>query len=73
MTDILSIATDERSRAIPDPQEQPTVTVERAAAILGVSRGVAYEAVRTGTIPSIRIGRRLLVPTARLSALLAPD
>lgn len=58
------------SRALPDPRECPTVTVEEAAAILGVSRGSAYEAVRNGTIASLRIGRRLLIPTAHLAALL---
>lgn len=39
-----------------------TISVEDAAAVLGISRGGAYEAVKTGDIPSIRIGRRLLVP-----------
>jgi excisionase family DNA binding protein len=47
-----------------------TLTVEQAAAMLGVSRGVAYEAVRAGQIPSIRLGRRILVPRARLLELL---
>ncbi len=61
----------ESSRALPDPCEYPTISVERAAAVLGVSRGTAYDAVRRGVIPSIRIGRRVLVPTVRLAALLA--
>lgn len=30
--------------------------------MLGVSRGVAYAAVKAGYIPSIRLGRRLRVP-----------
>jgi excisionase family DNA binding protein len=47
-----------------------TVSVEEAGRILGVSRGVAYEAVRRGQIPAIRIGRRLLVPRHKLEALL---
>jgi excisionase family DNA binding protein len=38
--------------------------VERAAKALGISRGAGYEAVRTGEIPSIRIGGRVVVPTA---------
>jgi len=61
------------SRKLPDHRDHPTISVERAAAILGVSRGVAYDAVRNGTIPSLRVGRRLLVPTARLTSLLAAD
>lgn len=44
----------------------PTITVEDAAEILGVSRTSAYRAAQRGEIPTIRIGRRLLVPTARL-------
>jgi excisionase family DNA binding protein len=47
-----------------------TYTVEEAGRLCGVSRGAAYQAVRSGDIPSVRIGRRLLVPRARLLALL---
>jgi excisionase family DNA binding protein len=46
--------------------EPLTLTVEDAARLLGISRGLAYEGVRRGDIPSLRIGRRLLIPTARL-------
>jgi excisionase family DNA binding protein len=38
-----------------------TLSVEAAAGILGVSRGLAYEMARTGKLPVIRAGRRLLV------------
>ena len=47
-----------------------TLTVEEAAARLGVSRNSAYLAVRTGAIPAIRVGRRILVPAHALEALL---
>ncbi len=57
-------------RSLPDPREQPTVTVEEAALILGVSRATAYAAARDGTIVALRIGRRLVIPTARLIELL---
>ena len=53
----------------PGPGRQ-TVTVEEAAAILGLGRSAAYEAVRRGEIPSLRVGRRLLVPVPALDALL---
>jgi excisionase family DNA binding protein len=46
------------------------LTVEEAAAILRISRGSAYEAVRKGQIPTLRIGRRLLVSRARLMAMI---
>jgi excisionase family DNA binding protein len=34
----------------------------RAASLLGISRALAYELVARGELPSIRLGRRLLVP-----------
>jgi excisionase family DNA binding protein len=50
--------------------ERLTVSVPEAARLLGVSRMTAYSAVREGTIPSLRIGRRVLVPRAALDQLL---
>jgi excisionase family DNA binding protein len=58
---------------LPDPRREPTVPVERAGALLGISRGSAYEAVRRGEIPSIRLGHRVVVPTASLLAMLGVD
>jgi excisionase family DNA binding protein len=46
------------------------LTVTEAASLLGVSRALAYELVARGEIPSLRLGRRLVVPRARLIALL---
>ncbi len=39
-----------------------TVTVEEAGELLGLSRGSAYAYAKDGTIPTIRVGNRLLVP-----------
>jgi excisionase family DNA binding protein len=50
--------------------ERLTLTVEEAATILGISRAFAYESVRRGDIPHVKIGRRLLVPRAALNRLL---
>ncbi|MFZ2080443.1 MAG: helix-turn-helix domain-containing protein [Xanthobacteraceae bacterium] len=47
-----------------------TLSVEEAGRILGISRMAAYQAVWRGQIPSIRIGRRLLIPLAKLNELL---
>ena len=55
---------------LPNPQETPTLTVDQVAKILHVSRASAYKAVHSGAIPSIRLGRRVLVPTAPLLSLL---
>ena len=46
------------------------MTVREAAAALKISRGLAYQAARDGSIPTIRIGRRLLVPRRALEKLL---
>lgn len=54
------------------PDTSPKVcTVEEAAKMLKISRSSAYEGVRSGQIPSVRIGKRLLVPLAALERLLA--
>ncbi len=50
--------------------DRVTLTVEEAARALGIGRGLAYEAVRRGEIPTVRIGRRLLVPRPALDRLL---
>jgi hypothetical protein len=54
------------SVTLPDPREEPTISVPRAGAILGLSRPSSYDAAKRGDIPTLRIGRRLVVPTARL-------
>lgn len=53
------------ARAIPDAAAEPTIPVKRAAAILGISPRHAYAAVERGEIPSIRVGRKIVIPTAR--------
>lgn len=51
-------------------RERATLTVEEAALVLGIGRSAAYQAVARGEIPSVRVGRRILVPTASLDRLL---
>lgn len=58
---------------LPTPDQQPTVTVEFAGEALGISRGSAYEAAARGDIPTIKIGRRIVVPTAALRRMLGLD
>ena len=48
----------------------PVLTVEEAAAYLRISRGLAFAAVRDGSLPSVHIGRRILIPRRQLEALL---
>lgn len=51
-------------------QERLTLTIEQTAALLGIGRQLAYEKARTGEIPTIRLGKRLLVPRAALEKML---
>lgn len=59
---------------VPLPDEKPTLPVwPDTGLILGLSKASAYEAAHRGEIPTIRIGRRLLVPTAALRRMLKLD
>ena len=46
-------------------------SVTETAELLGIGRSKAYELVRSGTIPSLRLGRRIVIPKLALSRLLA--
>jgi excisionase family DNA binding protein len=48
-----------------------TLTVDEAAKVLGISRALAYELIASGEIPSLRLGRRIVVPRRALDLLLA--
>lgn len=50
-----------------------TMSVSEAADWLGISRAFAYELVARGEIPSIRLGRRVLVPAKRLLDFVSAD
>ncbi|CAB4712087.1 MAG: helix-turn-helix domain-containing protein [Actinobacteria bacterium] len=58
-----------------DPITNPTLSLEEAAAVLGIGRSAAYEAAIRGEIPTIKIGRCKRVPTAELCRILGlgPD
>jgi len=59
---------------LPDPNKRPTLSVwPETAGILNLSKASAYAAAERGEIPTIRIGRRLLVPTAALRRMLQLD
>jgi excisionase family DNA binding protein len=55
-----------------DINQPLTLTVEQTAKLLGIGRSTAYELVRTGDIPSLRLGRRIVVPRQSLADLLGP-
>lgn len=43
---------------------KPTVTVPEFARIVGVGRNMGYQLVREGKIRHLRIGARILIPSA---------
>jgi len=50
-----------------------TITVPEAGALLGLGRDSAYAAVERGELPSLRLGRRIVVPVGALLRLLRVD
>jgi excisionase family DNA binding protein len=59
---------------IDEARSLPTVlSVEQAGELLNLGRSAAYEAVRRGELPALRFGRRLVVPTGKLLAMLGID
>ncbi len=63
--------TDHQTRAANRQPETMTMTVTQAAIALGISRTTAYECVRLGSIPSLRLGHRIVVPRRALHELLS--
>ncbi len=51
-------------------EERLTFTVKETARLLGIGRQLAYDRVKTGEIPVLKIGRRLLVPRIALEKML---
>lgn len=47
-----------------------TMTISEAARELGISRNSGYEAARRGEIPTVRVGRLLLVPRVAFERML---
>jgi excisionase family DNA binding protein len=50
--------------------ERLTLTVDEVAVALGISRSSAYECAKRGEIPTVRFGRRIVVPRNAVLALL---
>ena len=54
-------------------EEAMTLSVEHAARLIGVSRSTAYRLVRDGELPSIKVGRRVLVLKKPLMEMLGAE
>ena len=55
------------------PLDRPLLTVPEAADYLGIGKTLAWQLVQQGVLPSVRLGRLVRVPRARLDAWLASD
>jgi len=49
------------------------LSVEEAAGLLGISTWLAYELVHQGELPSLRLGRRIVVPRAALERMVGVE
>lgn len=47
--------------------EKMVYSIEEAANLLGISRSYAYELVRKGTIPSLELGRKRVIPKGKFN------
>lgn len=56
-----------------EKDEGATMTVDAAARKLGIGRGQAYQAARNKQIPTIKIGKRILVLREPLERMLAGE
>jgi len=54
----------------PTNEEKLCYTVPEAAQLLGFSRNFGYELARTGQLPIVRFGHRMLVPKATFDKML---
>jgi excisionase family DNA binding protein len=47
-----------------------TLSVEEAGKLLGISRALAYRMARTGRLPTVRFGNRIVVPKKAIAVML---
>ena len=52
---------------------KPTLSVDEFAAATGIARSTAFAAVHAGQVPSIRLGKRIRIPTAAVRRMLQLD
>jgi excisionase family DNA binding protein len=62
----MPVKTKSKNRA----EQSATISVDQAAKILKIGRNQAYEAARNGQIPTLKIGKRLLVLSEPLERML---
>jgi excisionase family DNA binding protein len=50
--------------------ERVVYTAKELQKVLGLSRGAIYDRIADGTIPSVRVGGRILIPRTAIDELL---
>ena len=53
------------------PTKREAFSISEVAKLLGIGQALAYQAAESGDLPTVRIGRRILVPRAALESMLA--
>ena len=62
MTDPTEFDHPQVSARVPWSGGRLTLTVEEFAHAVGIGRNLAYDSVKSGEVPHIRVGRRILIP-----------
>ena len=53
------------------PIQRAAYSVEEAAAAIGIGRTYVFQLIKEGNLQTVKVGRRRLVPTKEVHALLA--
>lgn len=69
-TDTKAETTESKPLTLAELRERVTLTVPEAGRVLRLGRDASYRAVKAGQIPTIQVGRRLVVPAQKFLALL---
>lgn len=71
MVDTCTVKLNNMKGGAMENTERLTLTVDEAGRLLGISRPTAFKLCHEGSIPTIRLGRRLVVPKVQFEKLLA--
>jgi excisionase family DNA binding protein len=65
-----SVTDSVRERLLGAARGRAVISIVEAADLLDIPRTCAYDSAKRGTLPSIRLGRRIVVPIAALEKML---
>jgi excisionase family DNA binding protein len=64
---------DDHKQRIAELRGRSTCSVDEAAWLLRIGRSTAYAAAHDGSLPTIRVAGRILVPTAKLLVMIGAE